>query len=174
MDTKRGIGVAFVILMVMGWVLLLPIQSGAETKNYKYYGWISSVMRTPVDDVEGHSMGSTVSSIIYVFEDGEVAPATVVTTWDMIKGSGPWNQYLTIKFSDGSYVIIKGQALQEATSSGEAEKAVVKNEFIKGAGRFLGIKGTAAGKMKFLPLEKGELGRKFYGEGSWNYTLPAK
>ena len=47
-------------------------------------------------------------------------------------------------------------------------------EIIKGTGRFEGIKGTQNLTVKYLPLEKGEVGPKGYGEGTITYTLPSK
>jgi len=48
------------------------------------------------------------------------------------------------------------------------------SEIIKGTKRFEKIKGTQSSKLKFLPVETGEAGRKGYGEGTITYTLPPK
>ena len=48
------------------------------------------------------------------------------------------------------------------------------SEIIKGTGRFDGIKGTQSVKTKYLPLGKGEVAPKGYGEGTITYTLPPK
>lgn len=52
----------------------------------------------------------------------------------------------------------------------------VTGEIIKGMGRFEGVKGSRTVKVKYLPLEKDELGQtgKGYGEGTITYTLPSK
>jgi hypothetical protein len=86
----------------------------------------------------------------------------------MIKFSGPFTQYGTLNFPDGSTIIYK----TEGTFGGAA--ASMRSEIIKGTGRFEGIKGTQSGKGKYLPLEKGEVGQKGYGEGTITFTLPSK
>jgi len=47
-------------------------------------------------------------------------------------------------------------------------------QIIKGTGRFEGVKGSRTVKVKYLPMEKDELGQKGYGEGTITYTLPSK
>jgi hypothetical protein len=174
MFTKKSICVLFGILAISVWVLGSALQAGAETKNFKFYGWPSNRLSMPIEDTEGHTLTLTMASLIYMFEDGEAASATSVSTSDMIKKAGQWNQYLTFHFADGSTVIIKGQGITESTASGAYGKARITNELIKGTGRFEGIKGTAAGKLNYMPIEKGELAPKIYGEGTWTYTLPSK
>ena len=103
-----------------------------------------------------------------MFENGEVATTNIVATGDLIKWSGPFMQYVTINFADGSTIIIKSQGTVGGAAGGWT------SEIIKGTGRFEGIKGTQSAKAKYLPLEKGEAGPKGYGEGTLNYTLPSK
>ena len=123
----------------------------------------------PVDDVEGHAVVFVMRKGSYVFENGEVATGMTVSTGDFIKGSGPFNNYAIITFADGSTIVSKSQG----TLAGET---TIKREgvFIKGTGRFDGIKGTVNLTLKYLPLEKGEVGPKGIGEGTINYTLPPK
>jgi hypothetical protein len=77
-------------------------------------------------------------------------------------------QYTTIKFPDGSTIMIKTQGTMGAGAGGWT------SEIIKGTGRFEGIKGTLSAKAKYLPVEPGEAGAKGYGEGTITYTLPPK
>ena len=168
MPTKKSIWVLFGILVISAWVLGSAIQAGAETMNYKFYTWVNKAERVPVGDVEEHIVLSMVRGAFYVFENGEVATIDHVSTGDFIKGSGPFMQYVTIKFEDGSTIIIKGQGKLGGTA------ADWTSEIIKGTGRFEGIKGTQSAKVKYLPIEKGEAGAKGYGEGSITYTLPSK
>jgi hypothetical protein len=168
MPTKKSIWVLFGILVISAWVLGSAIQAGAETMNYKFYTWVNKAERVPVGDVEEHIVLSMVRGAFYVFENGEVATIDHVSTGDFIKGSGAFMQYVTIKFEDGSTIIIKGQGKLGGTA------ADWTSEIIKGTGRFEGIKGTQSAKVKYLPIEKGEAGAKGYGEGSITYTLPSK
>ena len=166
MAAKKSIWVLFGILVISVWVL----QAGAETMNYKFYTWVNKWESLPVGDVEEHSVALVERGSFLVFESGEVATSKSVSTNDYIKGSGPLMQYSTITFADGSTIIIKTQGAMGAGGGSGGWTS----EIIKGTGRFEGIKGTQSGKSKFLPLEKGEAGRKGYGEGTITYTLPSK
>lgn len=168
MTIKRLIVVLFGILVISTFVLGPAIQAGAETMNYKFYTWVTKAENIPVEDVDGHFVGFMLREAFYVTENGEIATSRIVITGDTIKFSGPFMQYVTIKFADGSTIIIKSQG----TIGGPS--ASWTSEILKGTGRFEGIKGTQSAKAKYLPVEKGEAGAKGYGEGTITYTLPKK
>jgi len=168
MATNKLICVLFGIIVISAWVLGSAIQAGAETMNYKFYTWAIKDESLPVSDVQGHIVELQLRGAFYVFENGEVATSNVVVSGDFIAMRGPFMQYVTINFSDGSSIIIKSQGTFGGTS-GEW-----RSEIIKGTGRFEGIKGTHSAKAKYLPVEKGEPGPKGYGEGTITYTLPSK
>jgi hypothetical protein len=168
MATKKFMWVLFGILAISAWVLGSAIQAGAETMNYKFYTWVVKYESVPVGDVEGHAVGFGTRGAFYVFENGEVATMNQVSTGDFIKMAGPFMQYVTINFADGSTIIIKSQGTVGGGAGGWT------SEIIKGTGRFEGIKGTQSAKAKYLPIEKGEAGPKGYGEGTIIYTLPSK
>jgi hypothetical protein len=168
MATKKLMRVLFGILIISVWVLGPAIQARAETMKYKFYTWVNKAERVPVGDVEEHIVMTQLRGAFYVFENGEVATIDHVSTGDFIKGVGPFMQYVTIKFEDGSTIIIKSQGTLGGTT------ADWKSEIINGTGRFEGIKGTQSAKVKYLPIEKGEGGAKGYGEGTITYTLPSK
>ena len=92
----------------------------------------------------------------------------------MIKGAGPFDQYSTFIFQDGSTIITRTKGTSEATPTGVSAAAKWAGEIIKGTGRFEGIKGFGTTTAKLLPPEKGELGGKSLGEGTLNYSLPKK
>jgi hypothetical protein len=139
--------------------------------NYKFYSYTIQAESVPAGDLEGHTVGFMTRGSFYVFESGEVAMVNTIITGDLVKGSGPFMQYATINFEDGSTIIMKSQG-----SIGVAAQATAggTSEIIKGTGRFEGIKGTQSAKAKYLPVEKGEAGPKGYGEGMITYTLPPK
>jgi hypothetical protein len=173
MATKKSILVLFGILVISAWVLWSANQAGAETMNYKFYAHEIKTETVPVGDVEGHTVGLHVRKAFFVFENGEIATATYVITSEMIKGSGSFNQYLTITFADGSTIISKEQGPIGGVAGAVATSRVTA-EIIKGTGRFEGIKGTRSGSGKFYPIEKGEAGPRGSGEGTITYTLPKK
>ncbi len=174
MPTKRSMWILFGTLVISAWVLGAAIQAGAETLDYKFYTYVTKAENIPVSDAEGHTVLLQVRGAFYVFENGEVATSSSVATADLIKWSGPFMQYLTLTFEDGSTIIIKSQGTVGAPASGTFTTGGWTSEIIKGTGRFQGIKGTHSAKGKYLPVEKGEAGAKGYGEGTFTYTLPSK
>ena len=162
------------VLVMSAWVIGSAVPVGAETLNYKFYSWMIKSERVPVGDLEGHAMSLVVRGAFMVFENGEVATSDAVITSDTIKGSGSFINYATIKISDGSTIITKSQGTIGGTATGSHTGVGWTTEIIKGTGRFEGIKGTLTSKTKYLPVEKGELGPKGYGEGTIIYTLPSK
>jgi len=174
MATKKSIWILFGILVISGWVHGSAMQAGAQTMNYKFYTWVVKGETVPIGDVEGHTLGFLIRGAFYVFENAEIATSKSVTTVDRIKGSGPFMQYVTINFVDGSTIIIKSQGSLGGTAAGTTGSGGWASEIIKGTGRFEGIKGTLSAKAKYLPVEPGEAGAKGYGEGTITYTLPSK
>ena len=174
MATKKSTWVLFGILVISAWVLGSAIPAAAETLNYKFYSWVKKAETVAIADAEGHIVNLTVREAFVVFENGELGIGTYVSTSDFTKGAGPFMQYATITFADGSTIIRKDQGTFGAPVAGSATAAAFKSEIIKGTGRFEGIKGTATMKGKYLPVEKGEPGQKGYGEGTLTYTLPSK
>ncbi|MGD0267253.1 MAG: hypothetical protein ABSD47_20250 [Candidatus Methylomirabilota bacterium] len=170
MATKKSLRVLVGICVISAWVFGAAMQAGAETLNYKFYTYVIKSESVPVGDVEGHTVGLTVRGSFYVFENGEVATINHVSTGDLINGAGPFMQYVTLKFPDGSTIMWKSQG----TIGAAGASGGWTSEIIKGTGRFEGIKGTQSGKAKYLPVEPGEAGPKGYGEGTITYTLPAK
>jgi hypothetical protein len=174
MTTKKSMWVLLGILVISAWILGSAIQAGAETMNYKFYTWVIRGEDVPVGDVGGHMVGIVIRGAFWVFENGGVATITHVATRDLIKGSGPFMQYVTVNFEDGSTIIIKSHGTLGGTAAGALASGGWTSEIIKGTGRFEGIKGTQSAKAKYLPVEKGEAGPKGYGEGTITYTLPPK
>ncbi len=174
MATRKSMWVLFGILLISAWVLGSAIQAGAETMNYRFYTWVIRGEDVPVGDVEGHMVGIAIRGAFWAFENGEVATITHVATRDLIKGSGPFMQYVTVNFADGSTIIIKSHGTLGGTAAGALATGGWTSEIIKGTGRFTGIKGTATSKAKYLPIIKGEAGARGYGEGTITYTLPSK
>ncbi len=172
MAAKKSFCILSGILIMSAWLLGSVDQAGAETMKYKFYTWVNKGEVVPIPDVEGHVLNFSMRGAFYVFENGEIATINHVGVGDTVKGSGTFMQYVTLKFEDGSTITIKSQGtVGRYTGAGTGGW---KSEIIKGTGRFEGIKGTQSAKAKYLPIEKGEVGPKGYGEGSITYTLPSK
>ena len=171
MGTKKVMWVLFGIFLISAWVLGSTIQAGAETMNFRAYTYVVKAEEVLIEDVEGHTLALETRRGFSVLENGEVATSIVYIMGDYIKTVGSNISYSTLTFADGSTIIIRRQAM---VTAGTSASAGIKGEIIKGTGRFAGIKGTYTSKMKFLPLEKGEIGRKTFGESTITYTLPPK
>ncbi|HXX35149.1 MAG TPA: hypothetical protein VEM15_11815 [Thermodesulfobacteriota bacterium] len=174
MATRKLTWILFGILVISVWVLGSAIQARTETLKYKVYTYAVKQESSPISDVEGHSLGFAVRSGFYVFENGEVATVNQVTTAEEVKGGSSILLYTTITFPDGSTIISRSQGTFGGGVPGFPASVGFKTEIIKGTGRFEGIKGTASSKAKFIPAEKGEVGPKAVGEGTYTYTLPSK
>ncbi len=160
---------SFIILLISGIVSIVTFtQAGAETLNFKVYGYPITRQTVPAGDEEGHNLVLLTSGEFLVFDNGEVATATYVVSGDLNKGAGPYVNYKTIKFGDGSTIFVKTEGVAGPTGSKS------KSEIIKGTGRFEGAKGNMSIKAKWIPAEKGEIGPKGIGEGTLTYTLPSK
>ena len=168
MTTKKSLWVFFGILLISTWAFGSAIQAGAETMNYKSYGYVTKAETVPIGDVDDHIITFTTRKSFIVFDHGEVATQCCVITGDRIKESGSSLRYSTMTFSDGSTIIIKEQVTRTETAG------VSKGEIIKGTGRFKGIKGTVTAKGRLLPIEKDEVGPKGIGEATITYTLFSK
>jgi hypothetical protein len=161
----RGlVGLCVIAVCVLGVALL----GAAEPLHYTFFTWVVRWERAPVGDVEGHAVALVVRDSFNVFDNREVATTRSVITNDFVSGAGPFIQYATIPFADGSTIMWKSQG----TIGGGA--GAYTSEIITGKGRFAGIKGAQSGTAKYLPVEPGEAGAKGYGEGTITYTLPPK
>ena len=154
MATKKLMWVLFGILVISAWVLGSAIQAGAETLNYKFYTWAIKSESVPVGDVEGHTVALATRGAFYVFENGELATSNIVATGDLIKMAGPFMQYVTINFADGSTIIIKSQGTLGGSAGGWT------SQIIKGTGRFEGIGGLKVLQSSIFQSKKGKPAQK--------------
>ena len=168
MKKSTTIGVFIILLVICVWLMGFSISANAETMKFKIYNWNTQRVDIPIGDAEGHSVGVDLRSAFYVFEYGDVANSKIVSSFDLIKGAGPYKNYITMNFEDGSIIIVKSEG------TGGTASAAFKSEIIKGTGRFQGITGTLAAKVRFLPADPGEAKGKGIGEGTITYTLPPK
>jgi hypothetical protein len=173
MATPKSLRVLFGMVAISALVLGSALSGEAETLHYKSYVWMNREDIAMVDEAEGHSVSLAQRGGFYVLDTGEVATIKRVSLNDSTREAGVSTIYETIKFADGSTIVLKGQSVRSRTA-GVTTASDATSEIIKGAGRFAGIKGTGRDKRTFLPAEKGEAGSKQYGEGTLTYTLPPK
>ena len=173
MATRQALRILCGMLAISAWMLGSAMQARAESLNYKSYVWMNREDISVVDDVEGHTVSLAQRGGFYVLDNGEIATIKRVSLNDSTRDAGTSTIYETIKFADGSTIMLKGQSARRRTA-GVTTASDATSEIIKGTGRFEGIKGTGWDARKFLPAEKGEAGSKQYGEGTLTYTLPPK
>jgi len=173
MATKKSVWVLLGILVISAWVLGSAIQAGAETLKGRIALTVTKNETISVNDEEGHVLGLQIMEGLVFFENGEVPKVRHHAVWDFEPGKGTQAiGYTIFTFEDGSTVVIKFHRLVALGESG-TRSATATSEFIKGTGRFQGIKGTSSSTGKnFLP-SKGEAARAF-NDATWTYTLPTK
>ena len=173
MATKKSMWVFFGILVISAWVLGSAIQAGAETLKGRLAMTVTKDESIPVNDEEGHVLGVQIQEGLSFFENGEIAKYRNHNVYDLMPGKGGQAiGYNIWTFEDGSTVVNRLQRLMVLDKDGNLS-AKVTTEFVKGTGRFAGIKGTGAATSKVFPASKGEAGRQF-ADFTWTYTLPAK
>ena len=173
MFTKKSMQILFGILVILTWVFGSAIQAGAETLKGKLALTVTKNETIPVNDVEGHVLGMQIQEGVTFFENGEIAKTRNHNVYDIIPGKGGQAiNYNIWTFEDGSTVINRTQRTMVQDEKGNVSAKVV-SEFVKGTGRFAGIKGTGSATGKVFPPSQGEAGRQVM-EFTWTYTLPSK
>jgi hypothetical protein len=154
------------IFLIAVLILVPAAQAGEKTFKYKVVSHTTKVEMVPVPDVEKHAVGLFEKKGVAIYENGETAAYDTRGTFDFIKGQGPWDGYCQISYADGSTIITKYQG----TSTIVEGKKLLKGEgkYIKGTGRFEGIKGKFSLAGKYIT--------KAYSvvDVTGTYTLPKK
>ena len=146
-------------LTIVGWLVGSATQAVAETTKYKLTSYITYIENLPVGDTAGHVLSVSSRKGLALFENGEVAIYTNWSTLDFIKGNGSVQGYSILTYPDGSTTVHKIQGTIEAGIQ------KLTGEFIRGTGKFEGIKGSLSitGKsMTPYSKEKGTMGDAYY------------
>jgi hypothetical protein len=173
MAIKKSMWVLVGIFIIAAWLLGFAIEAKAETMKCRTASVTTKVETLPVSDVEGTTLSMRTTEGVAFFENGEIADFKAYSIGDATAGKGfQAIGYNYITFEDGSKIITKFDMRVTADSSG---KISIKsaNEFIKGTGRFEGIKGIISGTGNKIPYVKdGPL--KISSDVTFTYTLPPK
>lgn len=163
------------ILVIAAWVLGSVTQSGAETMKFRLSTYLVHLEVLPVPDTEGHFVATFSRKGLAFFENGEVGTFTNWGTLDLIKGKASFQYYVKITREDGSSTMAKGKGTHERGPKGLSSFKGTA-EFIKGTGRFEGIKGNLSFTGRSLTpysKEKGLWGDAYF-DVTGTYTLPTK
>lgn len=163
------------ILVISAWVFGSIMPGHAETMKCRTAGVVIKDETFPVGFEEGHVLGLQITEGLALFENGEIATYKSTLVYDRYDRVVPGKSsqaigYTIFTFENGSTLVQRFQRLQGPDKTIPAQ---VVSDFIKGTGRFEGIKGSISGTSKRAPEVKGEA-KKYVGDMTFTYTLPAK
>ncbi len=175
MPKKYSMWALLGILVISAWILGSAIQAGAETMKCWTAGIVAKDETLSVGYEEGHVLGLQIMEGLAFFDNGEIATYRSHLVYDRYDrvvpgGSSQAIGYTTFTFEDGSTIVQRFQRLQGPDKTIPAQ---VASEFMKGTGRFEGIKGSISGTSKRAPEVKGEA-KKYVSDMTFTYTLPSK
>jgi len=162
---------AFILLVFSG---ILVTQAGAEDFKCKITNYITKVEYIPVGDVKGHIVGLYERRGLVLFENGEVASQLSRGTFDFTAGNGPIDLYSKTTFKDGSTTWAKAHATGTRAPGEKLGFIKIKFEYVKGTGRFKGIKGSLSCEGKYVTPHSKETKGDLCLECTGTRTLPSK
>ena len=138
-----------VLLPLLTLVLLLtfgfkPTDVNAEEVDYQISSYLVRVDFIPVPDVEKHAIGTYERRGVAVFKNGETAAYHTRGTWDFIDSNGPFQGYTTLNYKDGSMTLVKYEGEMSKPEGASLPTLKGKGDFIKGTGKYEGIKGNVS------------------------------
>ena len=146
---KRNWGIIGILLIAA--LLLLPVtQAEAKTVKFKVTGPLTKVEWIVVPDVEKHVVALYERRGVAIFENGETAAYHTRGTSDLIKGLGTFHGYSDYLYEDGSTVIFEYTGTLTLAPGEKMRSVKGEGKYIKGTGRFEGIKGKASFTGKYV------------------------
>lgn len=171
---KRTIVISILTLVMLVTFGMVGTQAIAETVKFRETSYITKMEAIPVPDVEGHILALGERRGVAVFEDGSVAAYHTRFICDLTKSHGPCQGYTDLTYPDGSKGIIKYQLTVEIPAGKKLSTLKGEGDYIKGTGRFEGIKGTVS----FNGYNVTPYGKETKGDlvvhVTGNYTLPSQ
>ena len=161
---------AFILLIGFGPV---PTQAGDETMNFTLVSMIEKVERVKVTGVEGVAIGVLDRKGLSKFGNGEIATTACRGTFDTKKG---FQGYSTLTFEDGSTVVMSWKGPSDMVPPGGSYGGYsAPFEYVKGTGRFEGIKGSGSLSAKAPNWDKDFKAKGFtVYEFTGTYTLSSQ
>ena len=152
------------VLLIAASLLLSATQARAQTVKFRSVFHSIKVEEIEVGDVPGHVVGVIEDIGLTFYENGKIATMSSVFTFDNTYGIGTAQGYSIYTFEDGSTQVHKWQ-------ESWTEKGLCKGTFtyLRGSGRFEGIKGSGSFTGKFF-----ESIATGYDDFTGTYTLPKK
>ena len=172
--TKRNwriIGILFIAAL-----LLVPAtQAVAKSTKYKISGHVTKVEWIAVPDVEKHVIVLYERRGVAMYENGESAAYHTRGTTNTIKGKGSFHGYSDYLFEDGSTIMTEYTGTMWYPPGKKLRSMKGEGKYIKGTGRFEGIKGKLSFTGKIVaPYTKDKTKGENAVDVTGNYTLPKK
>jgi hypothetical protein len=171
---KRAIMVSILTLVMLVAFGLVGTQAKAETVKFTVTNYITKIEAIPVPDVEGHVLILAERRGVAVFEDGSAAAYLARMTADLTKYNGPAQGYAELTYPDGSKNMTKWQLTLEIPAGKKLATFKGKGDYIKGTGRFEGIKGTISFNGYYVTPYGKETKGDIVINVTGTYTLPSK
>jgi hypothetical protein len=164
------------IFLITALILVPTAQAGEKTVKLKLISPITRIEAVPVPDVEKHAIGVLERRGVAIYENGETAAYHTRATFDSIRGQGgSFNGYSDYTFADGSTIVSKYQGTAAMSPSEKLYSLKGTGKYIKGSGRFKGIKGNVTFTGKYItPYTKDKTKGDAIVEVTGTYTLPKK
>jgi len=171
---KRNWGIIGILLIAA--LLLLPAtQAKAKTVKYKIIAPLTRVEWIAVPDVEKHMLILYERRGVAIFENGENAAYHTRGTADTIEGLGTFRGYSNILYEDGSTTMFEYTGTLTLAPGEKLSTIKGEAKYIKGTGRFEGIKGEASFIGKYVtPYTKDETKGDAVIDVTSTYTVPSK
>lgn len=171
---KRIIMASILSLVMLVAFGLVGTQAKAETVKFIVTNYITKIEAIPVPDVKGHVLILAERRGVAVFEDGSVAAYHARIMGDLTKYHGPAQGYSDLTYPDGSKTITKYQMTLAIPAGKKLPTFKGKGEYIKGTGRFEGIKGTISFNGSFVTPYGKETKSDIVVNVTGTYTLPSQ
>ena len=157
------------IFLIAALMIVTAAQAGEKTVKSKTVASITKMEVIPIPDAQGHVIGVLERRGVTIRDNGETAAYHAQVMVDSFKGKGTFSGYANNSYEDGSTTIAKCQGtMQSPLAKGTCE-------YIKGTGRFEGIKGKYSFSCKSVtPYTKDTTKGDAIFEATVTYTLPKK
>ena len=135
---RKIVGIWGIVIILVLQILLLISATRVAAEDFKcrLISGTTKVEVIGVGDEKGHLMGFYERKGLMLYENGEVANEANRGVFDRTEEGSKWEGYCVQTFKDGSTMWMKHQGTRVKNQIAEATF-----EFIKGTGRFEGIKG---------------------------------
>ncbi len=171
---KRNWGIIGILLIAA--LLLLPAtQAEAKTVKLRIFSYLTKVELIAVPDVEGHVVLVYERRGVAIFDNGETAAYHTRGTADSIKGQGSYHGYSNFLYKDGSTTMSEYTGKMTLAPGEKLPSLKGEGKYIKGTGRFEGIKGKYSYTGKYVtPYTKDKTKGATVVDVTGTYTLPKK